>query len=316
MGTQTLRALTHAQTPGLTWVMAKKNDARTLKALRESFNYHQVDLADTAPPIQRQKLVERDKYLFMILQYPVFNRETRIISSAEIDFYIEPGRLVTVDAAGLSPLQDLFQSFQDSVKPGAGSDASLFVDVPHLLYGILNELTLSIHPMLRHLSADVEAIEDRLFTNFERSLIKDLLRVKTNIVNVRKSMQGHKMVIRRLIAASDRHFPDSRRLEEYFDRLVDETKDIWENLESQKDTIDALHETSASLVDFQINEIMRTLTLISVIVFPLTLLAAIFGMNAVGMPLVTHPYGFWIILAVMITAAVSMIGYFRYRKWL
>jgi len=316
MGTQTLRPLTSVKGGGLTWIMAKKNDPRTLKALRDSFNYHQVDLADTAPPVQRQKLVERDKYLFMILQYPVFNRETRIITSAEVDFYIEPDRLVTVDSVGLAPLQDLYRAFQDSVKPGSAIQGPLFADIPHLMYGILNDLTTSIHPMLRHLTADVEDIEDKLFTDFERALIKDLLRVKTNIVNVRKCMQGHKMIIRRLIEAAERRYPDSRRFEEYFDRLVDETKEIWGELELQKDTINALHETSASLVDFQINEIMRTLTMISVIVIPLTLLASIFGMNAVSMPFVSQPYGFWMIIFIMAAGVVGMLAYFRYKKWL
>ena len=80
--------------------------------------------------------------------------------------------------------------------------------------------------------------------------------------------------------------------------------------------MDALHSTNQSLIDFRINEIIKTLTIFSVIVFPLTLIAAIFGMNAANMPIVGSPYGFWIILGLMASGTICMLFYFKRRKWL
>jgi zinc transporter len=53
-----------------------------------------------------------------------------------------------------------------------------------------------------------------------------------------------------------------------------------------------------------------------VIVFPLTLLAAIFGMDTPGMPLANHPYGFWIILTSMLFSALGLLWFFEKKKWL
>ena len=76
---------------------------------------------------------------------------------------------------------------------------------------------------------------------------------------------------------------------------------------TEKEIIEALEDTNTSLISFKLNDIMRTLTIFSVIVFPLTLLAAIFGMNTVnGMPFVSSPHGFWEILAIMFIGAGFM----------
>lgn len=291
------------------FVMVNRNDNKTLQQLKERFGYHDLDLADTAPPLQSTKLAVRHDYLFMILLYPVYDRRTKIISSAEIDFYIEKDRVTVVDPAGLPQLKEFCEKLEKGYKEQPQ-------DVPQLLYMILETMIEAIYPMLRHIAVDVEEIEAKLFRNFERSLIKDLLRVKTNIVSIRKSIQGHKNVIRKLVTQASYRYASVNKLEEYFDKLVEETKDIWDRLELQKNTIDALHETNASLLDYQTNEIMKTLTIISVITFPLTLFATLFATRAAGMPIVDSPYGFWILSSIVAVLAILMLVIFKKKNWI
>ncbi len=315
MAVQSLRALSYTETDKMTWVMVSKNDPKTLKSLKVKFGFHDVDLADAAPPIQSPKLAVRDDYIFMILQFPVFDRVFKIIKTAEVDFFIENNLLVTVDTSKVLTLQELYESFQRSKGKLLKENVSA-EDVPHLIYMILDTMLTSIYPMIRHISTDVDKIEAQVFTNLGKDLIRELLRVKTNIVNIRKSMQGHKAVIRKLIEVSEDRFPNIKRFEEYFDKLVDITKDIWDNLQLQKETIEALHQTNTSLADFRMNEIIKTLTIFSVVIFPLTLFAGLFSMRAQGMPFVDGPYGFWIILALIVAVGFGMLGYFRHKKWL
>jgi magnesium transporter len=90
---------------------------------------------------------------------------------------------------------------------------------------------------------------------------------------------------------------------------------VWDALDVQRDTINALHETNASLIDFRINEIMKTLTIFSVVIFPITLLAAIFGMNTSNMPFVDSAHGFWIIIGIMVASVLGMLTFFKAKKW-
>lgn len=315
MAVQSLRALSYTETDKITWVMVSKNDPKALKSLKVKFGFHDVDLDDAAPPIQSPKLAVRDDYIFMILQFPVFDRVSKIIKTAEVDFFIEKNTLVTVDTSRVLPLQELYERFQRTkgklLKDNVAAD-----DIPHLIYIILDTLLTSTYPMIRHIATDVDKIESQIFTNLEKDLIRELLRVKTNIVNIRKSMQGHKAVIRKLINVSEQRFTNIKRFEEYLDQLVDITKDIWDNLQLQKETIDALHETNTSLVDYKMNEIMKTLTIFMGIIFPLSLIVGLFSMRVEGIPFVGHSYGFWLIILILIISGAGLVWYFRKKKWL
>ncbi len=289
------------------WVNVQNSSEKEIKYLEKEFNFHQLDLKDCLPPLQRPKLVNRENYLFMILLFPVFDRKTRIIHATEVDFFITPKELVTVHTNELLPLQDIFSKCEKkSLKCG---------DAATLLHEILNELLAGCFPMLVHISTDIDNVESKMRYDFEKGTITEILRIKTNFVNFRKTMQPHKQVIRTLITEAPKFFP-IKQLQIYFNNLVNYTKEIWYLLDNYKDTIDALHETNVSLIDFRINEIMKTLTIFSVIVFPLTLLAAIFGMNTLGMPFTNHPYGFWIILSMMLFGALGLLWFFEKKKWL
>ncbi|MCR4278714.1 MAG: magnesium transporter CorA family protein [bacterium] len=300
----------------LSWTYVTKNDVKTTDSLRRRFGFDPLDLRDTRPPLQRPKLTVRDEYLFMILLYPVLLK-TGAVETIEIDFFIQKDSLVTVNANGSKILEHLFSacSTDGSSRTALQNKVCYDLDVGHLLYRILSELIEQTFPMVVDLSDQINSIEKRMFTDFDKDLIQELLRVKINIVTIRKAIQGHKLVIRQLIQASDGRFP-IHRLEAFFQRLVDNTKELWDTLEIQKDTINALHETNASLIDFRINQIMKTLTIFSVIVFPLTLLAALFGMNSINMPLVNHPHGFWIIIIIMLLGTSGMLFIFKRKKWL
>ena len=98
---------------------------------------------------------------------------------------------------------------------------------------------------------------------------------------------------------------------------MENSKRFWENLEIQKEMVEILNNTNESLLNNRLNDIMKTLTIFSVIVFPLTLLAAIFGMNTMeGMPFINNPNGFWIIMAMMMFGCLGMLIIFAKKRWL
>jgi magnesium transporter len=302
-----LKTVLECKNKKFSWINVTNDGKKEIDYLRKKFNFHELDLADCLPPLQRPKLVVRPGYLFMILLFPVFDRKTRVLHASEVDFFITPKQLITVNVNELVPLREIFSKCQ--------TKKTKFINLTDLLHEILYELLMSCFPMLVHISTDIDTVETKLHSEFEKGTITEILRIKTNIVNFRKAMQPHKQVIRTLIAEGPRFFP-TQKMKIYFENLVNHTKEIWDLLDNYKDTIDALHETNASLIDFRINEIMKTLTIFSVIVFPLTLLAAIFSMNTPGMPFVNHPYGFWIVLAIMLFGALGLLWYFERKKWL
>lgn len=289
------------------WVHFERTSDKELRILQDEYGFHPVDVSEVPPPLQRPKVVHREGYIFMILPFPLFDYRTRIIRASEVDFFIAKGRLVTVNPDGLPAIQQVFNRFADK---GAKNQ-----NVAHVLLDLLNTLLEAQFPMLVHLSQDIDEIEKGLFKADQREAILELMRIKTNIVNVRKAMQGHKKVIRLLMAEADGVLPLAR-LTDYYARLVDYTKEIWDTLEVQRDTINALHEAHASLLENRTNEVMKTLTVFSVIIFPMTLVATLFAVRLDGMPWHGDPWGFFKLSATLVVLALLMYLYFKRKRWI
>ena len=129
-------------------------------------------------------------------------------------------------------------------------------------------------------------------------------------------MQNHKNIIKKLTDIEMGLIPEES-VKKYYSQLLEHSKRIWENLENQKDMIEVLNSTNESFLNYRISDIMKTLTIFSVIVFPLTLLAAIFGMNTIeGMPFIHTENGFWIIIVIMLTGCLGMLFFFERKTFL
>lgn len=305
-------AIKEIKNPHLRWTYVTKTSAPILAQLKKEYGFSSEDLRDVPPPLQRQKVVMRPDYLFMILLFPVYIKETCETRISEIDFFISKKFIVSINqGAELVPLRKFFHKcFEDKTE----SVKWLKEGSAGILFEILKRLQENCFPMLVHISNDIDEIHHRLFRDYEHTTINKILQIKTNITDFRRTAWGDEEIIKKLIAKGKWIIPVS--IAKKFDEIIEDADEAWGLLQTLTDSIDALHKTNESLISFRASEIIKTLTIFSVIVFPLTLLAAIFGMNVSDMPLINVDFGFWKILILMGAGAVSMLLYFKWRKWI
>ena len=111
----------------------------------------------------------------------------------------------------------------------------------------------------------------------------------------------------------DRFLPEE--LELYFDDIVDAAERIWDLLDNYKEVVEALESTNESVISHRQNDVLRLLTIFSVTMLPLTVLTGIFGMNVL-FPGEARSEAFWVIVAALVVLLGSMVGFFRYKRWL
>ena len=303
------------KTSKLSWLNISNASEKEISYLRKKFKFNQFDLDDSYAHkhAQRPKLIIRPNYLFLVLLFPVYNRKKREIIPAEIDIFITKDHLITIHYNQLVPLADLLKSCLENKNE---KDLYLSENPLMLLHEILERLYISEFPMLDHISVDINNIEKNIFDGKEREMVKEILIIKRNIVYFRQIMQAHRTILLQLIKNQTRTNGQDVKITNYYHDLIDHVQNIWDLLENYQQTINALEDTNSSLVTFKLNDIMRTLTIFSVIVFPLTLLASIFGMNAKFMPIIGNNLDFWKILGIMAIASISMFLYFKHKKWI
>jgi magnesium transporter len=295
---------------GLTWVHVETPTQLELVELAERFGFHELDVEDVLSKRQRPKIDEYPGYLFVVLHFPVYDKRIQRLNAAELDVFLGPDFLITLPNVELLPVSRLFSRCENDedlrgelFSKGSG----------YLLYHVLDDLFDYCFPILDKIGHKLDSVEDDIDEGRFEEVVRDLSKVKQEIISYRKIIKPERTTLRLLERYTERFLPED--LEVYFDDIVDASERVWDMLDNYKEVVDGLESTNESAIQHRQNDVLRILTIFSVTMLPLTLIAGIFGMN-VDFPGEGGHAAFWVILGALVVALISMIGFFRWRKWL
>jgi magnesium transporter len=295
---------------GLRWINIERPRQSDRAWLEAMFGFHPLDFEDVYSRNQRPKVDVYDEYLFIVLQFPVFDKDSNRLITSEVDLFVGPDFVVTLPNESFPPLAAMFERYRtnEDVRETTFSKGS-----GYLLYKIVDTGVDASFPMLRKLGLKLERLEDDIFEGRSREIVRDLSNVKQEIINFRKIVRPQRTSLHDLEQAKQRYFGEE--LDIYFDDITDAAERIWDILENYREVIDGLESSNESVLSHRLNDSIRVLTAVSVILLPLTLIASVFGMN-VHLPLQDDPIGFWLVMLGMAGVLVAMVLYFRRRGWL
>jgi magnesium transporter len=297
---------------GLRWVKIEEPGPLEHAWLEENFEFHALDLEDVLSRNQRPKIDVYDDYLFIVLHFPIFDPAAGRLGAGELDLFVGPGFLVSIPNQPLQPVEYLFERCRQKEE----LRDQLFVrGSGYLLYRVVDDSFDYCFPMLRKIANKLDVLEEEIFEGRSEEVVRDISNVKQEIINFRRVIRPQRSVLRDLERVKERYLSPDIDLEIYFDDIVDAQERIWDLLENYKEVVEGLEDTNESVISHRVNDILRVLTSISVIVLPLTLLASIWGMN-VGVPGEGDTTAFWAVTASMAVLLVGMVTYFRRRGWL
>src|SRR5919106_6859714 len=295
---------------GLRWVKIDRPGSVEQAWLEENFDFHALDYEDVLSRNQRPKIDVYDDYLFIVLQFPIFDPSVGRLGAGELDIFVAAGLLITLPNQPLQPVEYLFERCRQKEEL---RDQLFSRGSGYLLYRLVDDGFDYCFPMLRKIGNKLDRLEEEIFEGRSEEVVRDISNVKQEIINFRKVIRPERIVLRDLERTKQRYLAED--LEVYFDDIVDASERIWDMLENYKEVVEALEDTNESVLSHRVNEVLRVLTAFSVIILPLTLLASIFGMN-VDFPFDGGVEAFWTILGVMLVVLVGMVGYFRRRGFL
>jgi magnesium transporter len=297
---------------GLTWIHVDAPDADTAQALADRFGWHPLDVEDILSRRERPKVDDyaEEGYLFAVLHFPVYDKALRRLDAGELDVFLGPDYLVTIANVELLPVTRLFARCTEDE---ALRDRLFSRGSGRLLYEVLDDLFDYCYPILDKIGHKLGVLRDEVFEGRSEEVVRDISDVKQEIISYRKIIRPERSTLRLLERQVERFLPEE--LELYFDDLVDASERIWEYLDNYKEVVEALEDTNESVIAHRQNDVLRVLTVFSVILLPLTLITGIFGMN-VHFPGFDTSAGFWGVVGLMIAIAVGLIAFFRAKRWL
>ena len=297
--------------PSVTWIDIQDPKKEDIEYLRQDFSFHPLVLEQLVPPSWSTKVETFSDHLLLILFFPSYNREKRESRPRELDIIVTKDVLITSHYNSILPLKETFdrcnlyaEEKERCMTRGAG----------YLLYHVLHALWEDCGSKVNKIDQKLTAIEESIFQGKEQEMLKEISIVKADIINFWKIVRPQKGPLTSLRDISGEFF--GPELIPYFSRLRNHWARVASNLLAHKDAIEAFENTNAALLSHKTNEIVKVLTIFSVIVMPLAVLSQVFGMNTSSLPLQDDPRGFWIITTVMILGMLAFFLYFKRKGWL
>ncbi len=288
------------------WVALRHADEAVLAELQQQFGLHSLAVEDACHGHQRPKIEEFGDSLFVVLM--LLERHEGELRTGEVAIFVGHDYVVSVRTG-------VEQGFQAVRTRCEGEPALLRHGPAYVLYALMDAVVDRYFPVLDALEGELELVEERIFaTNGSaRDNIEALYSLKQQLMSVKHAVTPMLEASSNLAGARVPALVAAMR--DYYRDIYDHVTRVEEILESIRDVADSVLNTYLSAVNNRMNEVMKTLSVVTAIFLPLTLIASIFGMN-VPVPGEGQPYAFIEVMLLMGVLLVVLIAYFRRRGWL
>ena len=287
------------------------NEIAVIQSIGESFNIDNFILGDILNTTKRTKLDEYSDVLFFNIKSLLPVEDTNAISVEQISFLLKDGLLLSFQ----EKRSDFFVHIRDRIRTHSGIVREKKAD--YLLYLLLDAIMENFYITIESEEDKVEELINLSKTSANPIVLEQVEKhrdnynfLKRSIVPLRDSLYDIKSIKDDEIfnVIEDKNFT-------FFDRLHQKSLELLEQIEYDLTTLDSVSNFYFSTQSHKMNEVMKTLTVVSVFFMPLTFIVGVYGMNFDNMPELHWEYGYFLILGCMVVLFGGMAYYFKRKKW-
>jgi magnesium transporter len=287
------------------------NDIAAIQEIGANFSIDNFILGDILNTTKRTKLDEYTDVLFFNIKSLLPIEDSNIIGVEQISFLLKKGILISFQ----EKRSDFFVHIRERIRTNAGIVRNKKAD--YLLYLLLDAIMENFYITIESEEDKVEHLINIAKSSTDPSVLERVEKhrdnynfLKRSIIPLRDSLYAIKSIKDDEIfnEIDDKNFT-------FFDRLHQKSLELLEQIEYDLATIDSVSNFYFSTQNHKLNEVMKTLTVVSVFFMPLTFIVGVYGMNFENMPELKWEYGYFIILGLMFMLFVGMAVYFKKKKW-
>lgn len=287
------------------------NNVEWLQAIGDYFSIDNFMLADILNTVRRTKLEETNDCLFFNIKSLLPSEGSDTIEVEQISFLLKKDVLLSFQ----EKRSDFFIHIRERIRSHSGLVRSRKAD--YLLYILLDSIMENFYITLENEEDKVEELIDMTKQNPDPIILERIEKhrdnfnfLKRSIIPLRDSLYEIKSI------KDDTVFNEIQDdTFSFFARLHQKSLELLEQIDSDMDTLESASNFFFSAQTHKMNEVMKTLTIVSSIFIPLTFIVGVYGMNFENMPELKSTYGYPIVMGVMFLLVIGMIVYFKKRRW-
>ncbi|HUT53613.1 MAG TPA: magnesium/cobalt transporter CorA [bacterium] len=285
------------------------HQVEVMEKLGKVFGLHPLVMEDIVNTDQRPKAEDYGDYLYIVARELSYNDQTGEIGNEQMSLILGRNFVLSFQETE----GDMFDPIRDRIRNNKGKVRKSGAD--YLAYTLMDAIVDSYFSILEKLGERIESLEDQLVTEPTPATLRAIHNMKRDNIGLRRSVWPLREVITSLYRDESELINDTTRL--FLRDVYDHTIQVIDTIETYRDLLAGMLDIYLSSQSNRMNEVMKLLTIIATIFIPLTFIAGVYGMNFKNMPEIeSWNYGYAFTWAIMIAAAISMLIYFRRKKWL
>lgn len=295
----------------VTWIDLESPTKEEVHKVMNEYSIHPTVAEELLMPTLKPKVDLYDNFIYLILHFPAFKHTHNKQRNQEVDFVVGKNFIITTRYDTVDPLHQFSKIFETNSilnKDDIGAHAGF------VFFFMLKKLYKALEYELEYINDALETIEEDIFTGHEKEMVISLSIVSRDLLNFRQALALHKEILESFEEAGIKFFGKDFAYQAR--SIVDDYYKINSVINTHSDSLNELRQTNDSLLSTKQNEVMKVLTIMAFVTFPLSLIASIFGMNTDFLPIVGYKNDFWIIMTIMLTFTISIFILFKYKKWL
>jgi magnesium transporter len=293
----------------VTWIdIDGIQDIGMLDRLGSSYGLHPLILEDILNTDQRPKLDDMESYIYVVLKMFDYDLVSQEIVSEQVSIVLGKNFVISLQEGREG---DLFEPIRERIRGGKGRIRKLGPD--YLAYSLLDIIIDRYFLILEKLGEKIEVLEENLVSDPRPETLREIHSMKREMIFLRKSVWPLREVIYGLEKSDSDLIQQSTKI--FLRDVYDHTIQVIDSIETYRDMLSGMLDIYLSSVSNRMNQIMKVLTIFSTIFMPLTFLAGVYGMNFKFMPEIYKPWGYPIVLLIMLVVACTMLYFFKKKKW-
>src|SRR6266487_115393 len=291
------------------WLDIWQPTEEDLNAIAHKFHLHPLAIEDATVEHQRPKVEEYENFYFVVFYTVGGDEKSQELDLREVDMFLGKNYLITTH-------QQTIPELDEAEKRWTRNSKQLEWGVGILFYSLLDTIVDHYFPTVDMLVDQAEDLEDRLFSGATRDTksTQQLLNLRRQFLTMRRIAAPERDVLNVLTNRDTPIFDEHATL--YFRDIYDHITRLADTIDLYRDQLSTTMDANLSIVSNNLNKVMRTLTVASIILMIDALIASIYGMNFINIPELKLQYGYFGVLVLMALLSVSLILLFRRMKWL
>jgi magnesium transporter len=295
------------------WLDIQDPQESDIQLLREEFKFHPLAIEDATRQHERPKVDSYEGYYFLVFYAIAYDEGKNRLRTEAMNLFVGANYLVSVHHEEIRAIDETIKRWQKD-EEGFGNDTGA------LLYNLLDTITDDYFPVIDRLAERVEDIEQRIFERFSEGALQDVFGLKRDLLSIRRVVAPERDVLNILIRREVPIFERNTIL--YLQDVYDHIVRITDSIDTYRDLLSSALDAFLSVQSNKLNQILKILTIASIVLMSNALIAGIYGMNfdpdysPLNMPELRWYLGYPFALGLMVLITVLLILFFRWRKWL